>query len=387
MGDLTRALLLPDIQAPDDRLLKTLAVYWDQIVLPDYVERFATEDRSSEFNEVSTAFSELEDGGLLTKFERIVEVPNVDPADLSPVALQSGPSNEVFRRFDAVLRPIVELVERRPELDAVIRAGDLNSDDELRVAGVETIAKALDFAAKHYMDRVRDAFTLSSDQNLAPVARSTVSHLASMTEAVSDSPRAEAALLSTAIEAFEIDPDTPVEEIIRFREKHAGELGRFRASLVDLSEGLREDAKPIRLLAEARDRYRNRVVPALGDLEAALSEGRIRFFVRSLMGATAITLGPVDPTKAVEGGATIMGQTIDYAFSREKLVREHPFGYLHQVSTELSAQGKDPAARLVESAVEDPEERVREMFRGDLGKEFFRDILLSFWHTPGDSPF
>jgi hypothetical protein len=386
VADLTRALLLPDVYAPDDRLLKTLSIYWDQIVLPDYLERVGSDKRESEFKEVSAAFMELEQEGVIFREERVAAFQAVDPADLSPISLQPNPSpDETSLRVYAAYKPFFELIEEGLEI------GDnlddlLQNDDVVRAAGVEVIKRMLDIAAEHYMERMRDSFALSTANNLAPLARSAVSHIGSMTESAKDAARGEAALLSTAIHAFEVDPDTPVEDLLRFREKHAAALGRFRASLVDLSEGLRQDADPTQLLAEARDRYRNRVVPALGDLESALDAGRIRFFLRSLVGATAVSLGPVDPVKAVEGGATIMGQTLNYAFSREKLIREHPFGYLHQVSNEFSTSARESDSPLLSVGLENPEERLRQMFRRDLRSRSFREVMHSLWVPPSLSP-
>lgn len=179
-------------------------------------------------------------------------------------------------------------------------------------------------------------------------------------------PRQEAALLSVVLDAFQIDPQSvSVTELVRFREKHHASLGRLRASLADLSETLRSSGEPLALISQARDTFRNRVEPALADLEAVLKEARITFFLKSLVGASAISLAPVRPEKAVAGGATLLAESLDYSFSRSRLVREHPYGYLHQVSSEIGSPGKasTSARHELSEAVKDPRAALFEMER------------------------
>jgi hypothetical protein len=382
MTDVSQALLLPDISAPSDHLLKSLAVYWDQLVLPDYVERAVSreQDSFSEFAEASEVFAELECKGVIQRQERRASFSPIDLSKLSPRmrrhAVSAGQHGYGgISRMVAAFGPFLELAASGREAG---EAEEMSADRRAAFQAAKRVIdeNLLDYAVRHYMDRVRDSFTLSDTHNLAPVARSAISHAASMVGPVGEAPRAEATLLSTAIQAFEIDPDTSVDRILQFREKNAPSLGRLRASLVDLSEGLRVDASPPRLLAEARDRYRNRVVPALGDLERALTAGKIHFLIRSLMGATAITLGSINPVRAVEGGAILTGQTISYSFSREKMLQEHPFGYLQLVSTDLSAgASRRDGGRELESAVDDPAGQIRSMFE-NLESSKVNDSLL-----------
>jgi hypothetical protein len=60
MLDVSRALLLADVHAPSDGMLKTLALYWHEIVLPDYAERLGGCSRETGEHERSPSFSALE---------------------------------------------------------------------------------------------------------------------------------------------------------------------------------------------------------------------------------------------------------------------------------------------------------------------------------------
>jgi len=377
-SDVSRALLLPDIDIPSDRLLKTLAVYWDELVLPDYRERADSGDGTrSEFDEPTDALIALESNGVLIKLERTIELPTVEPSLITSGIrdLLDDPSKA---RALAITSPLLELLEPI-ESDALKRYMETHKE-EVATALDEMTARMVDYAVDHYAIRMKDAFHISTTQHLAPLARSPVSHLASMVGPPADAPRSEAAILSAVIQAFEVDPSTPVDRIIRFREKNAGSLGRFRASLVDLSESLRQDADATRLLSEARDVYRNRVVPALGDLETVLQEGKIRFLIKSLLGATAVTMAPVEPTRAVEGTATLIGQSIDYSFSRNKLVQEHPFGYLHQVSKDFNVTDAAlPSPRQMDMSPYDPLQEIRALFRQEFEKGRQGAIMDRLW--------
>lgn len=375
MADVSRAMLLPDVGSPSDQLVKTLALYWDEIVLPEYLERAGRDEVApAGHEEHSETVEALMVEGVIAVKQRLADLPSIDQSEM-PEHLRDETVSSALQRLGTINAPVLELIERNGGVEGIEK-------DELIQAAHELVDNAVDYAARQYLMRIRDSFDLSSSLHLAPVAGSAVSHVASITGGFSDAPRTEAALLSTAIQAFEVDPGTPIERIMKFRERNVASLGRLRASLSDLSEGLRQDADPSTLLAEARDRYRNRVVPALSELEEVLKEGKIRFLIRSLMGATAITLTPVDPVRAVEGGAMIMGQTIDYSFSREKVVREHPFGYLHQVSEAFGAGTKHQSKQSLERVIKDPEKQVREIFLSEMRDGPLLDrINQGFWFT------
>jgi hypothetical protein len=317
-----------------------------------------------------------------TALRSIFELPS-QPADLSRLIFcgrnfDGATADDGIRRLMHALRPIVERCSAVDRHEAARDDSAVTCEHELTPAVLDAVANMSREAVSLYLKRLQDAFELARRHNLAPVAHSVASHVGSLVGDYTENvPRREAALLSAAVDAFEVGDDTPVEDILLFRERNRALLGRFRASMVDLSAELQQDAAPLTLLASARDIYRNRVQPALGDLEAAMSESRIRFLIRSLVGASAITLAPVEPVHAVEVGASLLGSTVNYRFSRDKLLREHPFGLLHQITAEFSV---NPASRRteLELAIQDPEQFLRSI----LGHpRLYRQLLGEFW-TP-----
>ncbi|MGI9098308.1 MAG: hypothetical protein ACR2H2_07415 [Solirubrobacteraceae bacterium] len=418
MSDVSRALVLPDVHAPSDGMLKTLALYWHEIVVPDYAERLGC-SRETGAHTRSPAFSALEREGVVVSAPRHVALPPA-PADLSALTVSAeiladvvrgdgtgcmssafrsifepppAPANlsrllirgqklagalgdDSVRRLMHALRPVIEACSEVGRDEPATTDGAVTCIQELTPAVLDAVANMSREATSLYLNRLQDAFELARRHNLAPVAHSVASHVGSLVgDYAGNVPRREAALLSAAVDAFEVHDDTAVEDILLFRMRNRALLGRFRASLVDLSAELQQDAAPLTLLASARDTYRNRVQPALADLEAAMSESRMRFLIRSLVGATAITLAPVEPVRAVEVGASLVGHTVNYRFSRDKLLREHPFGLLHQITAEFSVNPGSGRTEL-ELAIQDPEQFLRSI----LGHpRLYRQLLGEFW--------
>jgi hypothetical protein len=371
-------------------MVKTLALYWDEIVIPDYLERLVcgryldTGDRTP-----SPTLSALVDEGVVVVHEAIAELPPA-PADLSPLIGETQTplpvclSEEGLRRTIRALEPILQALTDTDinRYQHAAPESDHRTGEKLTSAVLDAVANMSREATSLYLNRLQDAFELARNHNLAPVAHSITSHVGSLVgNHIEDAPRREAALLSAAVDAFEVHDDTPVEDILLFRAQHKGLIGRFRASLVDLSGELQQDAAPLTLLASARDTYRNRVQPALADLEAAMNESRMRFFIRSLIGATALTLAPVEPVRAAEAGASLIGHTVNYRFARDTLVREHPFGLLHKITAEFSV-GPRPAHTELELAINDPEHFLSSV----LGHpRFYPQLLGEFW-TAQEAP-
>jgi hypothetical protein len=384
MPDISRALLLPDLHDVSDGMLKTLALYWEEIVIPDYVERLLC-GRYLETGEhaPSFSFSALKNDGVVVVHQTIADLPPA-PVEATPVTAHkqsfSGclADDEGIRRLLNALQPILDVLSEIDDLSQATPEARSLAKDELAPAVLDAIANMSRDATSLYLNRLQDAFELARTHNLAPVAHSVVSHVGSLVGDYTDDvtqTRREAALLSAAVDAFEVHADTPVEDILLFRARHKPLLGRFRASLIDLSAKLQENAAPLTLLASARDTYRNRVQPALADLEAAMNESRLQFLLRSLVGATAITLTPIEPVRAVDAGASLMGQTFNYRFSRDKLVREHPFGLLHKITTEFSTSSRGGHTEL-ELAIQDPEHFLSSI----LGHpRYYGELLGGFW--------
>jgi hypothetical protein len=364
MTDVTRAVLLPGGVPPSDATLKTLALYWDEVVISDGTYRgesfvWRREDMadSPERSEVARA---LEAAGALRRVETETPAEALLPMPRPP---NEDPEGELFlalrRDENGRVRYAGTLLLDRDKLgppDPPTRTAE-EADEELLLASAALSADVL-------LARARQTRELAAANNLAPVATSLVSHLASLTAGDDpEVPVAEGALLGAAMEAFVLNDETSVEDLLSFREEHAGALGRFRAAMADLAVALRQpEIAPEAALAAARDALRNRVQPELSNLETRLNESRLKFVARSVFGAAALAVSPLGPVTAVEAGAQIGGQTINYRFSRERLLEEHPYGYLQRLQASDLVTPRERFTYEMVSPTQDPGEAVRRHF-------------------------
>lgn len=353
MADVTRALLLPDVRAPSDLTLLTLALYWDELILPDYRERYLK--GGGEHATRSHDFEALEQAGVVLVSDRQIDLNDLVPFEIRRVAESYG---VVLRVSDAMMEQL-----RQSELEPI----DVDDVEDAFVVDLDH-GSARDVVASHVathlLDRLDDATELAQREHLAPVACSRLSHLASLLGAAdAELPSEEAALLSVAAASFRPDASTTAEQVLAFRERTRASRARFRASLGDLSEELQGEGNPEALLARARDRYRNQVIPALSDLEGVLKENRISFTIHSLTRATAVTFAPVKPMTAATAGVQIAAETLNYAFSKKKLIREHPYGYLHELA-ELEGEAAEPFRHML-SEDDDGDAAVRRLILGE----------------------
>jgi len=221
--DVSRGLLLPDVKQPGDGLLKTLSIYWDELVVPDYLER-AVGPGGTEFIELSNTFEELEAAGILHRWSRKIELPPTDSSEL-PDRLRPGlqgrvdPANleQIERIMKLIVLPVVEKIPGLDQYDRDELKGYLAENPGVARSAAENMFNSISaYAAEHYLGRMQDAFELATQHHLAPLAQSSISHVASIVGAPTEAPRSEAALLSAAVQAFELDPETLLNEFFSF---------------------------------------------------------------------------------------------------------------------------------------------------------------------------
>lgn len=364
MTDLTNALLLPEVLGPSPGLLKTLAIYWDELVLVDYTERLMGNDPPAA---PPQAQRELEAEGLLRRIDRSL-LPDKPPVWLvkgTEQVLNQLPLSAEERRRAVTAASRGELVERllalslmpsheaRRVIPRPQKRWDDLSDEERQPLLATTrhfLESIFRLAEEHYVARVTDACDLAALNDWGPVAGSSLSAMAAaLGPRQDDLPLAEAALISVTAEAFAIDPDTPVSDIVAVREKHRSSMGRLRGSLIDLSASISTDGTPSQVVNRARSTFTNRVAPSLGELETILSESKIKFFLRSLIGGVTYAIPPHDPIRGMVGGLRVTSEIIDYRFSHETLLSRHPYGYLHHVGNELGAGPAATASTFLET--------------------------------------
>ena len=72
------------------------------------------------------------------------------------------------------------------------------------------------------------------------------------------------------LEGIQIDPETSVKEIVKFREKHKDELGRFRTEIAELNKATSSEMPLEAFYQRLEDINTNQVQPAINSLKKAL---------------------------------------------------------------------------------------------------------------------
>lgn len=218
---------------------------------------------------------------------------------------------------------------------------------------------AVDAALEDLRNSARDSLLLAVERGVAPVALDPIAASAATLPAADQSAApAEGMLIQVAAQGVRVSGECRVEDVLAFRDKNRALMGRFRSALIDLAKSIEADS-PSAAAEEARAVMVNRVEPALADLEAALKENRVHFFWNALIGASAVALGdPIAPAAAATGAGNVVARNLRYAFNRERLVRDHPFGLLHEVGAQFDRVGP-----FSKTDVTDPEAEAREALK------------------------
>jgi len=149
---------------------------------------------------------------------------------------------------------------------------------------------------------------------------------------------AQGMLANLTIKRIEVDPETPVENLLKFRERYSDELGFFRTKIAELTSGIESDGPPLKLTQRISDIYTNEYIPGLNDLKQALRGRRIKFAVESIMkvaffsvSATSLplTLG-IPLAHALFAGAAVSLTACAVTYNSEKRdkISQSPYSYL-----------------------------------------------------------
>jgi len=281
-----------------------------------------------------------------------------------PVRL-AGPARAALPIADAINRVIDEAQARKVSVEEATHRARAIAD------------RASSALADRLITRLAEASEMSLKSGLAPVAGAFISNFGAIAPPVDEAaPTRETALISASFTGVMLDEGTAVDAVLHFRESHRAEIGRCRGSLITLAGTLQRDTSPEQMAEEAQAAVLNRVAPALADLETAMRANKLKFMVNALAGASGLAFGPVAPAVAAKGGVQIATQALSYAFDRDRLVREHPYGYLYR-AREAFGGAEDSFRRLdvVNHPVAEIHSLLRAVIRAGTSDYFLEERL------------
>lgn len=361
------ALYYPWIDVHDEAWLKSSVLYWDSVrtIVP---ESIATPYESN----VGQA---LQDADFLVPLRVMSSMPEIeDLADDVLTFLTSEEGAELLldsgdgcrhyihpEKLPYMLREIEGMSHLHPEKlpheirHAIRRLGMHQDGDWFRVDGVfakyymTLLATRLAERLGHTLvtelpaaDRLAVAARLNGQlQGLVPW-RSTSRHWREY-EALGPRqamPRhiAPGLLAHLAIDRIGIAPDTPIRDLLAFRDKHQDELSLFRNAIRSLASSVASDGPVEAMRAQVQSLYDDQVRPAVSNLQRALEGRRIKWLSEGLLKVAFVSAGSSSmlvaagmgvPTALLVGaGVSLVASGIMYNVDREQSLAESPFAYL-----------------------------------------------------------
>lgn len=152
-------------------------------------------------------------------------------------------------------------------------------------------------------------------------------------------------LLDFIVKSLSISPDTTIPDIIRFKNYHQAELGRFRSQLAELTQSF-DSSKPFDVLQqEIRDLYCNEFIPAFDELKNALKSSKIHFITNSILNIATISVSATGIYQALLGmsvgqallgmiGISAIAHKISYNVDKKASLQKSPYSYLLSINHE-----------------------------------------------------
>jgi hypothetical protein len=154
-------------------------------------------------------------------------------------------------------------------------------------------------------------------------------------------------LAQLAIDRVAIDPDTPIDTLLEFRETHSDELALFRAKIEQLAGAVDNDLPIEALRQRVSDLHSRDVAPAVENLKKALDSRSIRWLGDGLLRVAVMSAGSSSmlvaagldvPTAPLAGaGVSLVVSGATYNVDKAESLRTNPYAYLLAMERELRA--------------------------------------------------
>ena len=267
----TRALYYPKINIESGEWLKNAILYWDRV--ETIVPRSITNPYQGETQQACA------EAGLLRPYHAADNPEVIERVGQSVLENFSIEGLRVIGSGENISTDARLNIEKMsPTLKAALLAQSGEN-------GNEWIFTTGGFA-DYYMTLL--ATEVAKDIDASPLSDNTRSYdffntaRRHVTPAEDNEARAAKALVEVIMKGINIDPQTPIKKIIRFREKRKDELGRFREEIGNLVKSMK-DVEPKRLPRRAEDIYLNKIEPAVNAFQMTLRDDNIAWVLDGIL--------------------------------------------------------------------------------------------------------
>jgi hypothetical protein len=367
----TKALYYPRIEIEDETWLKTAALYWDEIntIVPASMPRPYHSRAAKELYE-ARVLSPLFVHPELPTINRLVDkvVDYLSSPALEEILRESGTVDEFSLLHPEKLPEIHRFSHIHPEkLPYAVqdRLNGLFGDTEggwLRVHPAFADFYMTLLATELAKDTGSGLMTdVPSSDRLAAAVRLDYSPLGLSSFRDPEAARrryrrdrfrrtvpgeaAQAILADLTFTRLSITEPTSVQDLLKFREDHKSELGRFRNKLAELTKTIDNDLPLEALQQRVADIYANEVAPAITELKESLSSSRIKWAVESFLktsflsvptGGVLFNLGMnIAHALLASAGVSLTASIVMFNNERRQELASNPFSYVLGAEKEL----------------------------------------------------
>ncbi|MBN2589582.1 MAG: hypothetical protein JXA96_06960 [Sedimentisphaerales bacterium] len=156
----------------------------------------------------------------------------------------------------------------------------------------------------------------------------------------------QADLAKLSLQIISINPNVPLDDILKFREKNRNELAKYRKHIKNIARGISQGLETSEKQKLIEEIVKYDFIPLKQEIQSKLSESDIAFGLSAFDILQAIVIGTI-----ATGGSNwkigITGSGISLIVSLYKslredrnIIRDHPLGYLYQAQKQFGATTK-----------------------------------------------
>ncbi|MBL8221136.1 MAG: hypothetical protein JNL62_18020 [Bryobacterales bacterium] len=149
---------------------------------------------------------------------------------------------------------------------------------------------------------------------------------------------APALLADLTLQKFAIGPEASADDLLRFREDHKEQLGRFRTKMAELTKSIDGELTTEALQHRVADIYANEVEPTIAEMKDCLSASKVKwalesFLMTSMLSVPATSAFPAFglsiPHALLAGaGISLTVSAVLFNLQRREDMRKNPYSYL-----------------------------------------------------------
>lgn len=148
------------------------------------------------------------------------------------------------------------------------------------------------------------------------------------------------------LQGIKVDPDTPIDKIIQFREKYQHEIRSFRMQVTDLVNTQNMDGLTAEeIKTQVARLYKMGVLPALKNIEKAMDGQKMKWIsdestnIAVSVISALITQSPIIPLiPLMQEGLKMLCRGFNYNSGREDLLIEKPFSLLYRINKQFKSR-------------------------------------------------